>query len=135
MRLVLKANWHKPGVVALALASLAPGCRHLNFDPPDPLGPPPPRDPLPAGALLPSQNLLVGRLVAVDLPQGFAFVELSAATPPAALADGAEWIARTDDLRETARLRASRHLRGRLLGARIVSGQPAPGHEVVWPAP
>lgn len=90
-------------------------------------------DPLPAGALLPSQNLLVGRVLAVDAARGFAFVELTASPPTAALADGADLVARTDDLRETARLRVSRYVRGRTLGAKIVSGQPAPGNEVVWP--
>jgi len=36
---------------------------------------------------------------------------------------------------ETARLRASRYLRGRTLGTKILTGQPAPGDEVVWLAP
>ena len=90
-------------------------------------------EPLPAGALLPSQNLLVGRVLAVDAGRGFAFVELTSSPPAAALADGADLVARTDDLRETARLRVSRYVRGRTLGAKIVSGQPAPGNEVVWP--
>ena len=91
--------------------------------------------PLPAGALLPSHNLLVGRVLAVDAARGFAFVDLAADAPAAVLTDGAPLVARTDALRETARLQASRYVRGRTLGAKIVSGQPAPGDEVVFPAP
>jgi hypothetical protein len=83
--------------------------------------------------LLPSQNLLVGRVIAIDAANGLAFIELSSAAPPAALAEGAELVARTEDLRPTARLTASRYVRGRTLGAKILSGQPAPGNEVVWP--
>lgn len=118
---------------AIVLATFfAAGCGHFNPLTP---GPRAPATPLPAGALLPSQNLLVGRVLAVDPPRGFVFVDLASAAPAAALADGAELVARTDDLRETARLRASRYVRGRTLGAKIVSGQPAPGNEVVWPTP
>ena len=115
----------------LAVTFLLTACGHLS--------PPGSRaqasDPLPAGALLPSQNLLVGRVLAVDAARGFAFVDLATSPPTAALAEGAVLVARTDDLHETARLRVSRHLRGRTLGTRIVSGQPTPGNEVVWPAP
>ncbi|MBI5770388.1 MAG: hypothetical protein HZA93_21610 [Verrucomicrobia bacterium] len=111
----------------------ASGCSYFAITPPAPPKPAPPREPLPAGALLPSTNLLVGRVIAVDRAQGFAFVELSQSAPPAALAEGTPLLTRTDDLRETARLSASRYVRGRTLGARIVSGQPAPGNEVVWP--
>ena len=89
----------------------------------------------PAAALQPSPNKLVGRVLAVDAARGFAFVDLTAEPPAAALVDGAELRARTDDLRETARLRASRYVRGRTLGAKIVSGQPSPGDEVVFRIP
>lgn len=119
------------GVATMAL--LASGCSYFSITPPAPPKPPPPRDPLPAGALLPSQNLLVGRIIAVDAKRGFAFIELSHSAPPAALVEGTALVARTDDLRETARLGASRYTRGRTLGARILSGQPSPGDEVVWP--
>jgi hypothetical protein len=85
--------------------------------------------------LTPSPRLIVGRIIAVDAGRGFAFVELAADPPRAALADGTELIARTLELRETARLHASSYARGRTLGTRIVSGQPAPGDEVVWLAP
>ena len=89
----------------------------------------------PAEPLWPSRNLLVGRVLAVDAARGFVFVDLATDAPAAALADDTELVARTDTLRETARLRASRYVRGRTLGAKIVSGQPAPGDEVVFPAP
>jgi hypothetical protein len=86
-------------------------------------------------ALVPSPRLLVGRVVAVDAAQGFAFVDLATDAPSAALAEGAALIARTLEFRETARLRSSRYVRGQTLGTRILSGQPSPGDEVVWLAP
>jgi uncharacterized protein YceK len=90
---------------------------------------------LAAGALLPSPRLIVGRVVAVDLPQRFAFVELAADAPSAALVAGTELRARTLELRETGRIQVSPYLRGRTLGTKIVGGQPSPGDEVVWLAP
>lgn len=91
--------------------------------------------PLAEGALLPSPRLIVGRILAVDAERRFAFVELAADAPAGAATEGADLLTRTLELRETARLHASRHLRGRTLGTRIVSGQPSPGDEVVWLAP
>jgi hypothetical protein len=79
----------------------------------------------PAETLAPSPRLI----------PGFAFVELAADSPNAALANGTELVARTLELRETARLRVSRFVRGRTLGVTIVSGQPSAGDEVVWLAP
>ena len=92
-------------------------------------------EPLPAGALLPSHNLRVGRVLAVDPSRGIAIVDLALDAPATALLDGAPLLARTNDLKETARLSASRYLQGRTLGTKIVSGQPSPGDEVVFPAP
>jgi hypothetical protein len=94
-----------------------------------------PVTPAPAEPLAPSPRLIVGRIIAVDVPAGSAFIALASDAPPAALADGTELIARTLALQETARLQASRHVRGRTLGARIVSGQPSVDDEVVWLAP
>ena len=71
----------------------------------------------------------------LDLAQGFAFVDLTPDAPAAALGEGTELVARTLEFRETGRLRASRYVRGRTLGAKILSGQPAKGDEVVWQAP
>lgn len=97
----------------------------------------PPAAPSPLGvdALVPSARLLVGRIVAVDADRRFAFVELAPDAPAAALEAGSELIARTLALQETARLEVSRQRRGRTLGTRIISGQPAPNDEVVWLAP
>lgn len=53
----------------------------------------------------------------------------------AATGEGTELVARTLDLHETARLRASAYLRGRTLGTTITSGQPSTADEVVWLAP
>ncbi len=85
--------------------------------------------------LAPSPRLIVGRILAVEPADGFAYVELATDAPVNALADGNELIARTLDLRETGRLRASRYVRGRTLGTKIIAGQPSPGDEVVWLAP
>ena len=122
----------------LAVIFFLAACSHLAPLTPAPIvrrGDPPAAIPLPPDALWPSPRQLVGRILALDAARGFAFVTLTAAPPAAALADGAELIARTDDLRETARLRASRYARGRTLGAQILSGQPSPGDEVVFQLP
>jgi hypothetical protein len=116
----------------LALISLVAGCRHatptksVSSTPPITLG---------ADVLLPSPRLIIGRIIAVDSAQGFAFVDLAPDTPSPALANGTELIARTLALHETGRLRVSRYVRGRTLGTKIVDGQPSPGDEVVWLAP
>lgn len=120
----------------LAVIFFAGGCSNFQSLRPKAIGHrDAPAEPLPAGTLLPSHNLLVGRVLAVDAARGFAFVDIASDAPAASLADGAELVSRTDALRETARLQASRYVRGRTLGAKIVSGQPAPGDEVVFPAP
>jgi hypothetical protein len=113
----------------LAVFFWANACSHV--------APLPPRadDPLPPNPLQPSPNRLVGRILAIDTVRGFAFIDLASDPPSAALADGADLIARTDDLRETARLRTSRYVRGRTLGTKIISGQPSPGDEVVFHVP
>ncbi|MBL9202198.1 MAG: hypothetical protein JNL39_16935 [Opitutaceae bacterium] len=87
------------------------------------------------GALVPSPRLIIGRVIAIDATRGTAVVELAIDAPAAAAAEGSELIARTLDLQETARLRATRQLRGRILGAQVTGGQPAAGDEVVWVAP
>lgn len=97
--------------------------------------PKPPASVLGEGVLVPSPRLIVGRVIAIDAARGFAVVELAADAPNAAATEGAELIARTLDLRETARLRATRQLRGRILGTQVAGGQPTPGDEVVWLAP
>ena len=111
-------------------------CRYLERPPRNPPAASIPASaPLPADALVPSPRLVVGRVLAVDAARAFAIVDLASDPPPAALADGTELIARTLDLRETARLQASRYVRGRTLGTKILAGKPAPGDEVVWLAP
>ena len=110
----------------LAVICFLAGCRHAA----------PPAATLPsADTLAPSPRLIIGRVIAVDLAQRFAIVELASDAPPSALAAGTELVARTLELRETARLQASRYVRGRTLGTQIIGGQPSPGNEVVWLAP
>jgi hypothetical protein len=120
-------------VLSLLVAfSLLAGCRHATSSKPS-------SSPAPialgADALLPSPRLIIGRIIAVDPAQGFAFVDLVADPPAAALASDTELISRTLALHETGRLRVSRYIRGRTLGTKIVGGQPTPGDEVVWLAP
>jgi hypothetical protein len=88
----------------------------------------------PTDALTLSPHKIVGRIVAVDTARGFAFVSLTTTTPAAALVEGGELIVRSDDLRETGRVRTSRYTRGRTLGTQIISGQPKLGDEVVFHA-
>jgi len=111
-----------------AILVAAAGCQHRAVAPVVPAA-------APLEPLTPSPRLIVGRILDVDRSRGFAFVDLAGDAPAAALADGTELIVRTLALRETGRIRVSRYLRGRTLGATIVAGQPAPGDEVVWLAP
>lgn len=124
--------------LGLAAVLFFGGCRHLRFTRGPAATPALPTVatlPPATRTLAPSPRLIVGRVLAVDPPRGFAVVELASDAPPAALADGAELTTRTAELRETAQVRASRHLRGRTLGTTVISGQPTPGDEVVWEAP
>lgn len=113
-------------LASLAVILFLGACGHLAPSAPGSLA---------TDALAASPHLLVGCVLAVDAAQGLAFVALTATPPTAALVDDAILIARTDDLRETARLHASRYVRGRTLGVKIISGQPAPGDEVVIRTP
>lgn len=125
-------NGRAPALVLLVLLGLLPalaGCRWRGRTAP------PSRPAAAVEPLAPSPRLVLGRLIAVDAAQGFAHLELAADAPAAALAEGTELIARTDDLRETGRLKASRYVRGRIVGATLVQGSPKPGDEVVWLAP
>jgi hypothetical protein len=116
----------------LAVIFLSGSCRYFPSRSSPAKAPP---TPLPAGALIPSPRLIVGRVIAIDAERSFAFVELSPDAPPGATAEGMELIARTLELQETARLHASRYVRGRMLGTNIVAGRPSTGDEVVWLAP
>jgi hypothetical protein len=81
-----------------------------------------------------SPHKIVGYILAIDEPRDFAVIDLTADPLPAELRDGTALIVRTRDLHKTARLSASRFLRGRTLGATILSGLPAVGEEVVLAA-
>jgi hypothetical protein len=117
-------------LLPLAMWLLVSGCQWFSPRTSAKIAPAPAVEPL-----APSSRLILGRLVAVDPSQHFAFVELAADAPANALSEGTELIVRTSELRETGRLRASRYLRGRTLGTTILNGQPALGDEVVWLAP
>jgi hypothetical protein len=85
--------------------------------------------------LAPSPRLVVGRIIATDPAQRFAFIEVNTDAPGPALSSDTELIARTSELTETAHLLTSRYLRGRTFAAKIIRGEPSPGNEVVWQAP
>ena len=121
-------------LLPLAVFFFAGACGHVAPPTPAPSSPAAEAS-LQLDALRPSPNRLVGSILAVDATRGFAFIGLASEPPATALVEGAELVARTAGLRETARLRASRYLRGRTLGTTIVSGQPSPGDEVVFHAP
>jgi hypothetical protein len=78
---------------------------------------------------------VVGRIIAVDDAQRFAFVELAPDAPNAALIAGTQLMSRTLELRNTGHIQVSSYLRGQTLGTKIVGGQPSLGDEVVWLAP
>ena len=81
----------------------------------------------------PSAFAPVGRILTVDLQRMTAVVTLSPlAPPPAGGFDQRELLARTDDLRPTARLQGTSYLHGRTLGVRILAGRANPGDEVVF---
>lgn len=87
-----------------------------------------------ARSLAPSPAQIVGRVIAVDLRTLTVIIEVS---PFAVLPDDFArqiLIARTDDLRATAKLECSSYLRGRTLGARMLAGRANVGDEVVIPA-
>ena len=86
-----------------------------------------------APALGPSHFVIIGRVLAVEKERGFAFVDLTGRVPSSAVVADTRLITRRLDLTETGELAASSYARGHTLGARIVSGQPAPGDEVVLP--
>lgn len=118
----------------LAAISLLGGCVHSR----KPAASRPPAGPeasFVTGAPAPSPRLIIGRVIAVDPERAYAFVELASDAPRVATTAETELIVRTLNLRESGRVRASRTLRGRTLGTRILSGKPAPGDEVVWLAP
>lgn len=117
-------------LLVLALLCSAPACRWITPVRRNSPAPAPTVEPL-----APSPRLIVGRIIAIDAARRFAFVELAPDAPMAATGEGTELVARTLDLHETARLRASAYLRGRTLGTTITSGQPSTADEVVWLAP
>ena len=89
----------------------------------------------PVEPLPPSPRLIVGRVLATNPAEAFAWVDLAFDAPAGAIREGTELVTRTLDLQPTGTLHAARYVRGRTLGTQIVSGQPAPGDEVVWLAP
>lgn len=131
----------RPGCLALVFVfglGVLAGCSATALSPSPPAAPAVTTPPIPSAAAAPlvlSPNRIIGRVLAVDAERGFAFVDIVSDAPPGALAAGADLTARTLDLRETGRLRASSYVRGKTLGTRILSGQPSPGDEVVWQAP
>ena len=117
-----------------AVILFSAGCRHPAPAPNTPTAAAPVG--AAAGPFSPSPRLIVGRVLSVDRAQGIAVVDLQTDAPREALNDGTELLTRDySSLVQTAVLHASRYVRGRTLGAKIVTGNPVPGDEVVWLAP
>lgn len=116
-------------LLPLAVFFLFTACRSVP--------PPPPgvRSPGSDPGLATSPRRLVGRVLAVDPARRFVIIDLAAGAPLAALAPDTELLIRTGDLRPTARVRISRHHRGRTLGTILLSGEATVGDEVVFPSP
>jgi hypothetical protein len=88
--------------------------------------------PTAATTLNPGLNLIVGRVLAVDVLRHFAIIDIAASTPSSALSIDRELLTYTDDLRITTHLRATRQFRGRTLGAIIAAGAPHVGDEMIF---
>ena len=77
-------------------------------------------------------HLELGRIISLQPESGTALVEfVPHARPPAGLAGRALLARKLDTLEVTARLVASPHQRGRILGVYVISGTPALDDEVV----
>lgn len=116
-------------VCALALGCLLlAGCASLGRKAPSDSGLTPK---VSATTTTASSTLVVGRIITIDPSSKSVLVEVGSFTvlPP----DFATriLIARTDDLKPTARLQSSAYLRGRILGTRLIAGSPQLGDEVV----
>ncbi len=93
---------------------------------------PAPSSPIVA-TLTASPNIIVGRVLSVDVVRGFAIIALAPSSPASAFAPDRELLTRSDDLGVTAHLRATRQFRSRTLGTVIISGTPNLGDEVIFP--
>lgn len=78
----------------------------------------------------------LGRVISYDPAAANVIIEFSSfASPPADLAGKALIARNPDTLAPTARLVSASHRTGRVFGAHVIAGQPAPGDEVVIPPP
>jgi len=115
-------------LLPLAVFFLFSACRSVQSDKPAP------EPSVPAAALLSaSPNAIVGRVLSVDFLRAFAIIDIAPSTAASAIAPGRELLTRTDDLRVTAQLHATRQLYSRTLGAVITAGTPNVGDEVIFP--
>jgi hypothetical protein len=84
----------------------------------------------------PAMSTELGRVISYDPAAANVLIEFSSlANPPADLAGRALIARNPDTLAPTARLVAIAHRSGRVFGAYVVAGQPAPDDEVVIPPP
>lgn len=116
-------------LAALLLVVAASGCASPRADPT--AAAPPGHSTIAA-----SSQVIVGRVLAVDLPRLHAIVDIAIADAdlPSSLGN-VPLLTRTDALQTTGRLVGTDLRRGRTLGVRIVSGRPRVGDEVVWRRP
>jgi hypothetical protein len=84
----------------------------------------------------PAMSTELGRVISYDPAAANVIIEFSSfASPPADLSGRALIARNPDTLAPTARLVAAAHRTGRIFGAHVVAGQPAPDDEVVLPPP
>jgi len=89
--------------------------------------------PAKAAPVSPSPFAVVGHVLDVDATTGNVIIDVGPYTVLPADFAGKIMLARTEDLRPTAKLEASSYLRGHMLGARLLAGRPGIGDEVVIP--
>ena len=84
-----------------------------------------------ANAPVPSPSLVVGRIISIDAQRLGVIIEVGPYVELPIDFASRILIARTNELRPTARLQSSAYLRGRILGTRLLAGSPQVGDEVV----
>ena len=80
----------------------------------------------------PSPSLILGRIIAFDAQRRSVFIEIGPYNELPADFATRLLISRNEALAPTATLQSSVYLRGRILGTRLLSGNPDVGDEVVW---
>lgn len=91
--------------------------------------------PAKAAIIAPSPFVVVGHVISVDMATRNVIIDVAPFTVLPLGFSGRIMLARSEDLRPTAKLQASPYLRGHILGASLLAGHPHEGDEVVFPPP